>query len=475
MKTSVTLIFVVFLSMPFVLAQDREAAIAVEKKNFILDIVNNGNDGLVIKTGNDNANTKKLDWHVYYFSHDLQLKWEKEIEKDQLNKGFLNPFVVAPNGSYTYQLEYMGYNTMWGAKNLMINQLNTTGDLKRKEIRTELIEGDGSAVFCNDQYLYFLTEEKVKRGSDKVLQMRLVKLAHDKLHPETVKLNLPFITDYDSNTDWMYLNHDNDYIYLYHKTSENDGQYTYIVAKLNAEGKVEDDNIRISYDLGDKYIRASNNEKSNNAYNMFRDSYPDFEEESSANSSSMIYMPTIGAYGGLVMDPDNGAFYVYGLYGNEKARNIGTKYDGLFVIKYDEKGRKDWELVQPGSSELLSDKYFTIHAVPYSRNLHIHTNPFSKDIQLQLRFKKSAYALEISESGQVKGSELCEFRDLTTSFASISCFTAQDRLGMRDYLKKYDERELEKIYLNHQDMPDGDLLIIGNEDKESYDLLLFKD
>lgn len=484
MKKFITSTFILLVAVQFLTSQDKNIQIPINKGDYITDLINLGKKGLVFKTGNDELLTKNLNWVVYYLTPDLEIKWKMEIEKEQISKGFLNPLVAAPNGKFIYQLEFMGYNLFFGHKRLMINQIDSNGILRRAEIKTEIIEGDIISTFCNDRYLYFLTQEIIRRDLKRIVLTRLVKFCHEEFKAETIEIGSQYFRNNKTNTNWNYLNHNNESIYLYRKVYDGEKQYTYVVAELNASGEKINEDIELSYHLDDKFIRPSKNERSNFGYSIAQDLYPDFSLDFSSDPSmlrsesrsNVRHKPRIGAYGGLSMDIDNKLFYVYGLYGNKKERRLlGNKYDGQFVIRFDENGDEDWRMLYPNTLELAEYNYYTIHGFPSNRMVGIQTYPLRKDIELHLWFFSVVYVVDISESGEVEESKLCDYPYPTSSADARACITSRESQGIVEYVSQFNERELRRAYRNHLVLTSGDLFIIAFRGQEHFDFLLFKE
>lgn len=388
-------------------AQVKTEDLPLEKGNFILNtlqIPNNG--GVVIKTGKKGFNTTDLNWKLNYYSAEMKLIYSVPLEKTQINKDFRNYLIASTNSKVVYHIEPKGYNTIIGANNLFITQINETGVKKTFELDNIKDLGNRKAIFADSKYLYYFTTLKVKNEATKKKEVSnaLVRLSAADFSRTNIPIKFPALRDEAKSSDWNYSGNFDNAIYFTSKTLLDDGTYMYDIILMDNTGKVLK-NFNIDAKLATSFPRPSNNKK----YFYWADFVDEDFDSPSAQSSvydtyGITYYTTealanIGALGDIVFDQKNNAIYIYGLFGpgSYRANNSNNPTKGYFIQKYDLTGKQLWKKEYEFSEKLLNDIYIKSGGFPYRRALLLNMdNPAL--FTLQIKSGKNVYSFNLESS-----------------------------------------------------------------------------
>lgn len=463
-------------------SQDRTDQIKLNRNVDLLETIDLGERGFLIKTGKDYMASKKQDWKISYFSSEMELVWEVPIEKTQINKGFKNEIVAAPGGKYVYHVENKGYNTIIGANKKFLTQIDKEGNTKTHELVKVKKIGHIQMIFCDDTYLYFLATangqeiHKTKKKNEKLI---LNRIDHSDFTYTQLVLDLPKIEDPKISSFWSYAGHDNHGIYLLSKIiNKREGKYQFNIVKVNADGSIVK-TILIELPLDGKHIRPSDN--FNFFYGNHQSKYNDFYiyqktmtkdigmSKDIRMSKDIGIKPEIGAFGNILIENNN--IYVYGLYGLKPFRGFADKYEGYFIHQYDFEGKRIWAVQNEVSNELADEDYFRLHAAPDGRNLMLKLRD-DKDITFHLWIKKQIYSFNFSDKGKMIEAYIDEF----DSFVGISevklCHTSSRNVILMDYVKSLSRHEKKKTGDFYFSNAEGEI-IVENKPKEGLINLLY--
>jgi len=457
----------------FLNAQDKQVEMLLENNAKLQKVLDLKENGLVIKTGKDKMNTKALEWVIRYYSASAELIWEKPIKKTQINKGFGNPILAAPSGSYVYQIEKKGYNTTFGVTKFLLTQIAKDGTVKTKELEKVKTYGYRQMTFCDDNNLYFLSTKngdethKKKKLEEKML---LNRVSHKGFAFKQLTIDLPVVEDPKNSNFWTYAGHDNDAICLMYKiVNIETGQYTYHVALVNSDGKVTK-KFKINADLISKHLRPSYNVKQFSAsyQNRDRDFYSHYNQ--STNSTTMKH--TLSAFGNAVVDMKNKAIYIYGLSGPKPFKNLGPINDGYFISKFDMEGNSVWKIQNDVSKQLRAESFFRIHSSPYYRNLALNINP-DQTLKFQIWFKKQVHSYEIATDGTVVNGYYHKFGHRVSYGDASMCYTPTKKVKSKEYIKTLNMKAEKRTYYRYFSNSKSEVLLLDKPKEDKIELLYF--
>ena len=219
LKTKIITSLLALILICNVSAQDKKVSLQLQKKSYILDVKAIKDVGFVIRTGPIGyikPGWDKCDFMVYFFDLDLNLIWEKAIEREEL---IYNPIIITDvSNSTIYHIELLLRN-----KTYEINQLTLDGNLNKhgliKKTLESTIKGTLGGVFATKDNLYFLREKYFRDNSSRSKQfdneLFLYELnAADFSRKEiALKLSKP-TTPHNQSTFWSYESHDEEGIYF---------------------------------------------------------------------------------------------------------------------------------------------------------------------------------------------------------------------------------------------------------------------
>ena len=458
-------------------SQDKKEVIQLERNEELIQSVDLGDQGIILHTGKNYMNSKKLNWQLRYYAPNLDLIWKVPVEKQQISKGFDNPLVTSPHGEFTYLLEYMGYNKFIGASKIQLHQINKEGKLASHEFEIPKEFGEKLVTFANNRYLYILTSEKdfyymdsgkdFQKGKTKQ-KLYFNRIRHNDFSNERIELSLPPVDDSENTTYWSFAGHNNEYIWFISKDIDfKQKKYSYSVLFLDNDGKIVK-KVGVECNLSESYIRPSYNFKDFNTSYKARDN--DFF---SSSRTGHIY-PRRGAFSNIRIDGSGNAIYIYGLTGAKPFTNFAAVYSGYFIYKYDLDGNMLWKTEKVLPSEITKESYFHVNAAPENRNLIFQIQP--DKLALKIYFKDQSYSMEFSNDGTPVESYGCKFKNekYISYQDAMMCFSDASTLKSYKYLTSMDPKEKKKLlfkYFNHS----LDEILLEMHPKENLiNLLYFK-
>ncbi|MEP5340177.1 MAG: hypothetical protein ABJL44_11275 [Algibacter sp.] len=386
-------------------AQHKAAEIELEKGCMLLDFLDLGENGFIIKTGKEKAAySKKLKWEVHYFDNDLNLIYTMPIKKDQLDTRSDNPILASHSGDYFYHEEFK-ITTSFGAGKGHFTQIKKdksvkTHDVKYKDYKGKSIE----KAFVDDDYYNMLCveeEKKSKKNKNPKKTYTLYKFGHVEFNRTEVILDLPQIIEEEgiSKTFWEFSDQKENFIYMHRKDLNfESGNHTYHVVALNkSDGKIANQ-FQLNFSIGLKHIRPSNNniEIFGAHYSSLNDF--SFETVGTGESSRGYFHHRLSAFGKLKLDLDQQKAYVFGLYGDKEFKNIGSIYQGYYIQGYNFNGEKEFEVLKGLPQNLAKESGFKVHNIPHQRVLALKV--FEENLELSISSKKQSYMTRFSNSGE---------------------------------------------------------------------------
>lgn len=389
-------------------AQTNTAKIEFEKSCQLLDFIDLGKNGFIIKTGKEKAAySKKLKWEVHCFDNDLNLIYSMPIKKEQLDTRSGNPINASHNGSYFYHEEFK-ITTSFGAGKGHLTQIKKdksvkTFDIKYKDYKDTTLNN----TFVDDNYYCMLRtkEEKKSRKNKNVKKTYLLyKFDHATFNRKEVILELPQVVGEKGidKTFWKFSDQDETFIYMERKDLNfESGNHVYHVVVLNkSDGKIANQ-FALNFSIAPKHIRPSNNniEIKGARYSSFDDFYTKTNTMNTGNatSSSTFILHTSRAFGKLKLDIDAQKAYVFGLYGDKKFKRVGPINKGYYLLGYDFTGKKIFETKKGLPVALAKESGFRIHNIPYQRILKFSIK--DDNLELGISSKKQRHKAIFSKTG----------------------------------------------------------------------------
>ena len=447
-------------------AQDKKIEMKTERTSF-LKTMDLGSNGIIIKTGEDNLNSKKVNWEVSYYSADLELIWKVPIEKTQINKGFINPMIVSPNASYFYQFEYLGYNTNFGAQKINATQIDRLG-----KVKTILWEGDeadslikSDVKFCNDEYIGFIEQVGKGGNSKKALledKIEIITYSNTDFKRTKYTAELPKIKDLENSSFWEYIGHGNDIIYFSYTTFLNKEEKVYFyVAAVDNHGKLLND-FKIDGSLKNANYRASQP--------YYTHAY---------NSADLPSTWDVAKYGDVVADVENGAIYVYGISGEKPPKSAINKCDGYFIQKYNMQGQNEWKVQRKVSEENLNESFFKIHGKELDRKTAL-TMRYDGKVELHIFFQDKLFSYEFDENGEYVGKYNIDGSYFgTQNGKNVDCGVLNMNINSKEptkiiaYFVSLDKKSAKNNRYRYYRSGKGEILIENDPSADTFSLLYF--
>ena len=298
---------------------------------------NMGPKGLLLKTGN-----KTKDLKLSYYNEKLELQWEQPLNSNTRFYPYNQNMVVAsPDVKYVYHFDNSVGSSLGSAKTF-VTQLVDGVIKKEQEIDTKAI-GSACITLVDNQRVYIIDGGTIVHSDYSAFpkkEFQMMVLDHKTLSPKLYQLTLPVIPKGRENSSWKLVGIKEGQIYLYScrinfesKTSE------VIIAKVDgASGKVTTQSIKLTTE---HYLAA--NELNNEPFGGHLRGFDD--------KNLVVGKTTGGAFCGVKLD-DQGNFIMYGLTSVTGFTEGKTTFDGYFVHKYDQSGKKLWATENGGGDKL---------------------------------------------------------------------------------------------------------------------------
>ncbi len=321
------------------------------KKGEVINVFSLGEGGWLFFTGKkDPKNTTKLELRFKLYNPDLQLKWEKPIERKANNYWGKTEIFLSDN--YVYHVEFIGkYPSVGEYKNLFITRLaitdGTVETVEMEGVKDNIMNHIGQFVH-NDQLCFVQYNFK----DNEQAEYHLLNFNWNARQFERKKLELPVIdkskgTWYDA---WIFTGVNDQQLYFYAKElhlNEENENLIYHIRTLNMEGRQQQQfDIKPMLPAGKHFAPSGQNYPEN----LFVPGGFTFKSKSQGNGI-YTYAPSIGSFGSIYFDFKNQEILAHGLY-NEADKpyknSIGSfllsisqkaAYNGYYIYKYDLGGK----------------------------------------------------------------------------------------------------------------------------------------
>lgn len=470
MNIKLATILFLFLSGISLFAQDKTVHKAVPKGQVLGDAIYLGEHGVLLKSRQP-VGMGKSDKTIWYYNSIGDLVWEKSIAG---SVGSATEILsVSPSGEIVYFIEMKGFP----GKTHYITQIKKNGEVKNVELEGKIEFGFTLlAVFCDDQYLYYLASQNgdeqndIKKSTDKVILNRFSK---DGLTHKRFVLELPIITPGEASTFWAFIGQRGDEKYISSKQLDFEtGKSAFQVMSFNSEGQVTL-GPTITFALDGKFNRPALN------VSRPREIITDVDYSTKMSQSTVPNMgttvttrsvPTWGGFAFIQFDALNNNFYIYGLTGPKPFKKVGPVYDGFFVAKYDSESNPLWKLQQPASEKLMNEGAFRVHALPSDRDIALKILPGNK-LNFSIHFYDKLFEYEISSEGKLLGArDKGDALELTGNMFSLT-----EKLKSEEFIKKSKAASKSRMVDFTNAITSTGELVLKTDFKEStFDLYYFK-
>ena len=399
--------------------------------------------------------------------------------------------VAAPSGAAAYTIEYALLDDP--APVHQITRFSREGEMQAG------ILTDGTShiqtIFCDDQYLYYVTTLNGKELRDsKKDDERLIlnRVDPSDFSGKKFQFDVPVIENGETTTFWTYIGQHGSSKYLLSKVNDIDkGQHSFNILTFDQDANILN-STKIDLVLDNRYVRPA-----------LAVSYPgrtfetivnpDFKQISlqppmgsppgiapgavgfgvylapPGRRPATAYRLTEGAYTYLYLDEEHGFFYVYGLSGPEPFKRLGSVYDGFYILKYTLAGELVWKLQQPASPELLKQIKFRVHNAPNERNIAIKIL-HDQTVNFSIQFSGMLFTSEVSPEGKF----LRSYPRVNYS-RPVDMFVHDMPARLRGVLyAEQKNKNLTKVDYTNFLTPAGELLLEHDEKKNELNVLYFK-
>lgn len=435
----IALLLTVLLINTIGFSQDKKVEIDLAKNEYIINQVFLENNGFVIQLGSL-FDGRERESRLQYYDGSCNLIWEAPI-KDRHKKNSKTYLVASPSGSFIYYIEIKG--DVYSPEDQYITQITKQGVTKNFEIKGKEEFGKNlQTIFCDDDFLYYLTTEDGNELNDKkktTEKLILNRFSSASLTHKKIIVNVPAIVNGETTTFWSFLGQKEGEKMLHSKIIDNkSGICRFSIVEFNQEGEIGKA-FNINLDLEDKFLRPAYRVKiPKNIHENLTD--VDFEKKlvstaTSDNSSRYYYEKNyllIGGFSHLTFDPTNKAFYAFCLFGDKPFKNVGAQYEGFYIFKYDLEGKKLWSLKQKVSQDLLDERIFSKTGAPGDREISLKILP-DQSLNFTIHFKTTLFTHEISSDGKFLASRR---KDKHLAPTDYTVFTSSKKLLSEEYIKK---------------------------------------
>jgi len=427
---------------------------------------------------------------MLYYSPEGKLLWDKAVDNSYGAMIRKIKGIAAPSGSVAYTIEYSSMDDP-GPQHHII-RFSREGEIHAGSITagTNHIQ----TIFCDDQYLYYVTTLNGKELRDsKKDDERLILNRFDPsdFSGRRFQFELPVIENGETTTFWTYIGQYGASKYLLSKVNDLDkGQHSFNILTFDQDVNILN-SVKIDLALDKRYVRP--------ALALFYPGRtfetvinPDYKETLLRPAAPTMMGPgggvgvgvyiapprrrlptayalTEGAYTNLYLDEDHGFFYVYGLSGPEPFKRPGAVYDGFYIIKYTLAGELLWKLEQPASPELVKQIKFRVHNTPNERNIALKILP-DQTVNFSIQFSGMLFTTEVSPEGKF----VRNYPRLAYS-RPVDMFVHDTPARLRGvlYAEQKDKNMTKAEYINFL-TPAGELLLEHDYKKDKLNVLYFK-
>lgn len=407
----------------------------------------------------------------------LVILWERNIKENYSYLENSTYLIASESGSYVYFIEKKG--NVNDSKILYITQFDRNGVEKLFEIKGKKEFGTNlQAIYCDDEYLYFLTTvdgnelNDKKKINEKLILNRFntANMAHKRL-----PVDVTSIKDGKSTTFWSYLGQNGSENYLLSKNiNKETGKCNFSLATINSEGKVVKIFL-IDIDLDDKFLRPGYNVNNHNkGYEIVADM--DYESKMSGSSApnmgttySIRNYATTGAFSQLLFDADHKMFYAFGLFGPKPFKELGSVYEGFYIYKFDMEGKNIWSLKQMASKDLEDEGIFRVHGTPADREISLTVLP-DQSLNFSIHFRGKLFTHEISDQGRMLS---IRKKEKHISALDNTILLTSKKLFSEDFIKKNYTQKNKDIVFGNSLSDDGEFLWEINSNTSKLRILYF--
>ncbi|MBK6263694.1 hypothetical protein JKA74_01500 [Marivirga sp. S37H4] len=340
---------------------------------------------------------KGMDIKITRYSNSFEKEWSKDLDVAYRDTSIpLIETVTTPSGKFlfTTQVHSKGYHN----KTHYINKLDSEGKQTKFEIegRDELGK-ELQAIFCNDDYFYYLATDNGDQKHDRKKRdekLILNSFGADDFSYSRKILDLPPVEG-EEQIFWEFIGHTDSEFYVASKKvdyRENFSEVTIIT--FDNKGNRQR-SFKLNVNLENAYIRPARLDKTR--HRIFSDQE---NLDYTINPQNGSIYPTWGGFTGVYFGGDH--IYLYGLLGPDKFKKVAAKYEGAYVIKYDLKGELVWKKELTDNADLINNKKFNKHNTPGLRGISLVVLPdetINFNIDVAAAFSGSLYKYIISADG----------------------------------------------------------------------------
>ncbi|MFN6945118.1 MAG: hypothetical protein ACK4ND_09230 [Cytophagaceae bacterium] len=406
--TKKILIYLLVL-LPFLVLAQKEVSLNVDKNISLLDVLNLGQEGIVVKSGRELEQLKKRNISLKFFSPNLEEIWSVNLP-DQKPRSNADQFLASSSsGNHIYNITIVG-GQPFGQKSLVHwVHVDRNGNLREHLPEDELPKGYLQSVFCDEEYLYFVSTEKNHQNhKKKKVEERILisRYRHQDFAAEELQPELPVIPYPEISSFWEYAGNSNDVLFFSRKEISEVAAFKLI--HLSKDGKVIRE-IVVSSPLTNDHLRPSFNlfhqpgavKVKDNDFTTFFTGDPKQNNETTESLTNNVHvLHELGAYGNLRLVPQQNAFFLYGLYGPDPFRSVGNIYEGFFISKYDLDGELLFFQQFQMPAEIIDDSFFRMMASPAQRRTYLHVE--EKGLVFRLWFKNEIHNIALDTEGKLR-------------------------------------------------------------------------
>lgn len=371
---------------------------------------------------------RNKDRRLVYYDAKANQQWEVPI-KNQYGQSGKVMMVTSPSGNviYTIEIKELGKTDFLGfdGKTHYITQVTREGEVQKMELQGKKEFGKSlQAIFCDDSYLYCLASEngweitKKKKAKERLI---LNRFDRNTLKWKSFYFELPPLKELEDATFWHFLGQAQDQNYLIStrhvkETGENFAE----ILKFDNKAEITE-KLSINFSLEGKYnrpatalsmprqrwVNVADMAFGNTITRTIHTGPEGFRAPSPGNPSGRPHEMTssstpllAGAFGYWHLDSEHNYLYNYGLLGPKPFKTVGPIYDGFYIHKYDLEGNLIWKVAHKDVPELLDEKKFKIHGMPYGRQINLKVLP-DETLNFSAHVPKKLFSFEVTPDGRV--------------------------------------------------------------------------
>jgi hypothetical protein len=392
------LFFIIILTPVLSLAQEKKLTITGDAG--VTQNISLGKKGFILQTYDK----------LFYLNEKGNQIWKSDIKYIRGYNG-TTVTVSSPSASNFYSVQISLPNNGFTKKTHYITHITNDGQTTSKELAGSAAFGKSlQAIFCDDNYLYYLTTEnglETKERARANEELFLNRFAKGNLSHSKIKLELPPLQE--NATYWSFIGQNENEKFLVSKEiNRKDRSFFATIVSFNSEGKFMR-KFTINIDLNGKYLRPAYSPVENSQA-LFARVYP---ERPFANMVNLDFKPLDfsfelegdGGFGQIYYDESSDKFYAFGLYGDSPFTKVACIYEGLYIRGFDSAGKPVMSFQQEVPKTLSEQGYFRLHAAPGSRRIKLRTLN-TGILNFSIRWNprsQGEYILAISPEGKFLG------------------------------------------------------------------------